>query len=407
MLTNQVVAERMTAAHHELLSRAVGFFTPQWLDAWRTTSDGYLDKGVWPELARQGYLGVSLPVDLGGQGLGVLGSLVLGEALAQLGDGGALLSMHVHNDVAGQWLASTRQAALREQYLPRLLDGTLVACQCDTDPSPRERAIATLDGDEVVVRGAKLFVINGAGADVCFVNVLLDGAPAIVLVDKDRPGVHITKVYDKLGTRCIDSARVEFADVRVPAGHTVARGGLGQLLHWNRVMSRMRFLIAVDAYLTHRQLLARIRDYAAVRELGGRPLAAWPVNTHALARARADLELMEAGIADILVRLDGGAAPVPEISELKWFCVERACALAALCCDLEGGAGYMWDSASLCAYAQLRGLRMAGGSQTTMLTIANHSLACRAELAGDLPAEDLDVTLDRAMPVGAGRGVAR
>ena len=41
----------------------------------------------------------------------------------------------------------------------------------------------------------------------------------------------------------------------------------------------------------------------------------------------------------------------------------------------------MWDSASLRAHAQVRGLRMSGGSQTTMLTVANHSLACRAEVA--------------------------
>jgi alkylation response protein AidB-like acyl-CoA dehydrogenase len=80
---------------------------------------------------------------------------------------------------------------------------------------------------------------------------------------------------------------------------------------------------------------------------------------------------------------------VPEIAELKWFCVEKATELAVLGTDLEGGAGYMWDSVALRAHAQLRGLRMAGGSQTTMLTIANHSMACRAEIA-DLPAAPTD-----------------
>jgi acyl-CoA dehydrogenase len=149
---------------------------------------------------------------------------------------------------------------------------------------------------------------------------------------------------------------------------------------WNRVMSRMRFLIAADAYFLHRLLLTHLTGHAERRRLGGRPLGQWPVNAHALARARADQELMTAGLADGYRRLAEGAA-VPEIAELKWFCVEKATELAVLGTDLEGGAGYMWDSVALRAHAQLRGLRMAGGSQTTMLTIANHSMACRAELA--------------------------
>ncbi len=383
MLTDGILAGRMTPAHHDLLTRATACFADGRFAGQRTGHGGYLDKAAWPELARQGLLGVSLPTAHGGQGLGMLGSLVLGEAMSRSLEAGVLLAMHVHNDVAAYWLVSSRQEVLRERYLPRLLDGSLVACQADTDPSPAERATAVRDGDDLVVRGAKLFVINGAGADLCFVNVLLDKAPAIVLVEKGRPGVRVTTVYDKLGTRSVDSAAIEFADVRVPATHLVSRGGLGQALHWNRVMSRMRYLIAVDAYLSHQRLLAHIRDYATDRQLGGRSLAGWPVNLHALARARADQELMAAGIADILPQLEEGNPPVPEISQLKWFCVDRACALAALCCDLEGGRGYMWDSPSLNAYAQLRGLRMAGGSQTTMLTIANHSLACRAELAID------------------------
>jgi acyl-CoA dehydrogenase len=108
------------------------------------------------------------------------------------------------------------------------------------------------------------------------------------------------------------------------------------------------------------------------------------VNEHALARARADQELMEAGLTECFLRLTEGGSTVPEIAELKWFCVERTTELAGLATDLEGGAGYMWDSVALRAHAQVRGFRMSGGSQTTMLTVANHSMACRAEL--DAPA---------------------
>lgn len=383
MLDTAVVAERLTPAHHALLSRARGFFTADRLAGWECGDGGPLTARAWRELAGAGLLGVAVPAEFGGQGLGILGSLVLSEAMAGLGDVGVPLAMHVQNDVACLWLVDANPE-LRDRYLPGLLDGTLVACQCDTDPSEDEPVVAERDGDEIVVRGDKLFVINGAGANLCFVRAQLDGAPTIVAVAKETPGVLVTKVYDKLGTRTVDSARVSFANARVPATYALSGSGVEQLMRWNHVMSRMRFLIAVDAYLVHRRMLARVLRYGGERRLGRRALTEWPVNGHALARARADLELMAASIARLVTKLDDGVPCVPELAGLKWFCVERACALARLCCDLEGGGGYMWDSASLHDYAQLRGLRMAGGSQTTMLTIANHSYACRAEL--ELPA---------------------
>ncbi|MEV0407214.1 acyl-CoA dehydrogenase family protein [Actinoallomurus sp. NPDC050550] len=370
-----------TERHRELARTARTMFTPDRLAGWRDGPDGPLTARAWRDLARHGLLGVPLAAELGGRGLGMLGSLVLSEAMAPLGDAGIMLAMHVHNDVATQWLADA-DPALRDRYLPGLLDGTLSACQADTDPSADEPATACRTGGHVVLRGAKQYVINGAGAGLCFVSARLDGERALVLVPKQTPGVSVAHVYDKFGTRSADSARIEFDDVRVPADHVLSRGGVGQLLRWNRVMSRMRYLIAFDAYLIHRRLLDHAVRHVTHRRLGGRLLGDWPATAHPLARARADEELMAAGIAALAGRVDGPSAPVPEVAELKWFCVERACDLARLCCDLEGGAGYMWDSPSLRAYAQLRGLRMAGGSQTTMLTLANHSFASRAELDG-------------------------
>ncbi|WP_460395604.1 acyl-CoA dehydrogenase family protein [Actinophytocola sediminis] len=389
MLRNSLIAGRLTAEHRDMASRAASYFTPAWLEKWRIRPDGHIHRHAWRDIAAHGFMGVSQPREHGGHGLGLLGALVLAEAVAQTGDGGIALGMHVQNEIACQWLVSSRNPALRERFLPRLLNGEVVACQCDTDPSPRERATATSDGTDVLVTGTKNFVVNGANADLCFVSVELDGQPAIVLIEKPSPGVRVTHVYDKLGTRGIDSATVEFDRVRVPGDHVLSRRGLSQLMSWNRVMAQMRFLIAVDAFLLHRMLLAHVVEYTTGRELGGRPLVAWPVNQHALARARADQELMEAGIVDGYLRLTEGGSTVPEIAQLKWFCVERATQLATLGTDLEGGHGYMWDSVSLRAHAQIRGLRMSGGSQTTMLTIANHSLAARAELAVDGGSHDV------------------
>lgn len=380
MLSDGVLSVEMTPSHAKLRDRATAFFSPGNLSRWRRGGTSYITKGTWIDFGSEGFLGVSLPQALGGQGLGTLGGIIINEALSQLDDAGLTLGMHVQNEIACYWLATSQDHSLRERFLPGLLTGALVGCTCDTEPSGQMESTAVYDNGELVVRAKKAYVVNGVNADLCFVSVMLDGKLTTILVEKDRTGVTIEKVYEKFGTRAIDSVLIDFDDVRVPAAHVVSRRGLQQLLHWNMVMTRARYFIAADAYLIHRMLLTHILEYGRHRRIGKVALTDWPINRHALARARCDSELMEAGLGDAYRRVEARAGAVPEIAALKWFCVERATELAELCCELEGGAGYMLDSTALQAYAQLRGLRMAGGSQITMLTIANGSYACRAEL---------------------------
>jgi alkylation response protein AidB-like acyl-CoA dehydrogenase len=269
---------------------------------------------------------------------------------------------------------------VRDRYLPEMISGRLVGCACDTEPVGQMSSTAVRDGDELVVNARKLYVVNGANADLCFVTLRLDGEMATVLVEKERPGVQVLKVFDKLGTRAIDSAMLDFAEVRVPAANLSTKRGVRQLMQWNKVMTAARFLMCADACFLHGLLLARILEYGCGRRVDGRPLASWPVNRHALARAAIDQELMRAGLVDRFEQLESRRNAVAEVAALKWFCVDRTARFASLCAAMHGGAGYMWDSEFLRAQAQILGLKMAGGSLATMLAIAGQALAYREEL---------------------------
>ena len=374
------LAERMTPAHRELRERARSYFDPARLPEWVREPGGYLRKEQWEELGKQGFLGVSLPRELGGQGLGLLGALLVSEAASQLGDLGVSLGLHCQTEITAQWLATAHDKEVRDRYLPAMIAGRLVGCACDTEPGRHMESTAVRDGDELVVKARKLYIVNGANADLCFVTLKLEGESATVLVEKERPGVSVLKVFDKLGTRSIDQAMIDFDGVRVPAGNLSGKRGVRQLMHWNKVMTAARYLMCADACFLHRRLLGRILEYGKGRIVDGRPLASWPVNRHALARAAADQELMETGLIDGLALLESGKNAVAEIAALKWFCVDRTARFAALCAELHGGAGYMWDSEFLFAQAQIAGLKMSGGSLTTMKAIAGQALAYREEL---------------------------
>jgi alkylation response protein AidB-like acyl-CoA dehydrogenase len=380
LLDHPAFERHFTPEHRDLRERAQRYFVASRLSGWMDGPGGHLAKAQWEELGRQGFLGVSLPRELGGGGLGLLGALILSEATAQLGDLGVSLGLHCQSEITGQWLATAHHEELRDRYLPAMIAGRLVGCACDTEPGGQMEATAVQDGGELVVNARKLYVVNGANADLCFVTLKLDGETATVLVEKDRPGVTVLKVFDKLGTRSIDSAMIDFAAVRVPAGHLAVKRGVRQLMQWNKVMTAARFLMCADAFFLHRTLLAGILEHARRRIVDGRTLASWPVNRHALAQAAADQELMRAGLIDRYAELEAKRNAVAEVAALKWFCVDRTSRFAALCTEMQGGAGYMWDSAFLNAQAQILGLKMAGGSLTTMKAIAGQALAYREEL---------------------------
>ncbi len=380
VLDHPAFERRFTPEHRDLRQRARSCFQAARLPEWVNGPGGHLAKAQWEELGRLGFLGVSLPRELGGQGLGLLGALILGEAAAQLGDLGVSLGLHCQTEITAHWLATAHTEEVRDRYLSGMIAGRLVGCACDTEPEGSLRSTALRDGDELVVHARKLYVVNGANADLCFVTLKLDGESATVLVEKERPGVTVLKVFDKLGTRSIDSAMIDFDAVRVPAAHLSTKRGVRQLMHWNKVMTAARFLMCADACFLHGRLLERILEYGGRRIVDGRPLASWPVNRHALARAAADQELMRAGLIDRFGLLENRKNAVAEVAALKWFCVDRTARFAALCAEMHGGAGYMWDSEFLIAQAQILGLKMAGGSLTTMKAIAGQALAYREEL---------------------------
>jgi alkylation response protein AidB-like acyl-CoA dehydrogenase len=373
-------ARVLSPEHRELRERGREYFDPARLSDWVGAPGGHLAKAQWEEFGRQGFLGVSLPREQGGQGLGLLGALLISEAASRLGDLGISLGLHCQIEITAQWLATAHAAEVRDRYLPEMIAGRLVGCACDTEPGGPMASTAVRDGDELVVNARKLYIVNGANADLCFVTLRVDGEMATVLVEKDRPGVRVTKVFDKLGTRSIDSAALEFTDVRVPADHLATKRGVRQLMHWNKVMTHARYLMCADACFLHGRLLDRMLEHGRSRVIDGRPLAGWPVNRQALARAAADQELMRAGLIDCFEQLEANRNAVAEVAALKWFCVDRTARFAALCSELQGGAGYMWDSENLRSLAQILGLKMAGGSLTTMKSIAGQALAYREEL---------------------------
>jgi alkylation response protein AidB-like acyl-CoA dehydrogenase len=106
------------------------------------------------------------------------------------------------------------------------------------DPTVGVRTFAQIDGDELVINGAKHYTTNasgwdGKGSDLISVVCRTDPTKppqeslAIVVVERDTPGVEITGIIDTIGHRAVNSPRVDFHDVRVPLSNMIGKPGDG------------------------------------------------------------------------------------------------------------------------------------------------------------------------------------
>ena len=373
----------------EVARRANDFFGPPETSNLKVTKQSAITKDDWREFGRQGFLGMGVPIELGGHGLGHLAAFILSSALARTLDVGLSLGMHVHNDVAMGWLVATQQQKVRDRFLPEMIQGKLIGCTCFTEHGEAQRTRAERQGNKLVINGHKAFAINGLLADLCFLTAELDGRLCTILVEKDAPGVHVTKEQDKLGALSIDQADISFTNTIVSADNIVSKPGLQQLLHWNNVMTTARAHVAFDGFMMMKILFEYMLSYSRNRIVGGRPLGSWSIQQQEFANAYVNLEIVRANLANFIqVKTNNNKAnPVEEMAALKNFSIESAYEFSLKCCDMQGGRGFMNDSLCLHIAKQIMALRYSTGSQymTNEIASAYHRESHKRKIALKLP----------------------
>ena len=200
--------------------------------------DAHFDREAWRQCAAFGVLGMPIPEEYGGLGLGLSELLAVMEGLGRsTRDQGLLFSLNAHlwtNSIPILIYGSEEQ---RRTYLPRLCDGTLIGANAASEPDAGSdifsmRTRATRDGDHYVLNGTKTFVTNAPVADLfvayATVNPAL-GATGITgfIIEAGTPGLQVSRKLEKMGLRTSPMAEVIFDDCRVPVSHRLGREGRG------------------------------------------------------------------------------------------------------------------------------------------------------------------------------------
>ena len=250
------------------------------------------------EAASHGLLGVTLPRDAGGAGRDhvsyALGVEAVAAASAALG---AVLV--VNNSLVAEVIHRFGTAAQKEAWLARLASGRSVGAfalseaQAGTDAA-RQETTAAADGDRYVLRGRKVWVANGAAADVALIFAATEpgrggrGVSAF-LVPLDRPGLAREPTREPLGMRGLGCVDLRLDDVEVDAGALLAEPGRGfDVAKW--ALDGGRIAIGAEALGVGRAAFDEALRHARARETFGHPIGRYQAVQWRIADAATELD---------------------------------------------------------------------------------------------------------------------
>ena len=321
-------------------------------DYWlRRDRDGGFPDDFHRALAEAGWLGIAMPQEYGGSGLGISEAACMMHTISATGAGLSGASA-VHMNIFGLHpVVVFGTAEQKRRWLPPLIQGRDRACFGVTEPDTglntlKLKTRAVRQGDHYVVHGQKVWIST---AQVASKILLLarttpveecQGTEGLSLfyTDLDRSTIEVREI-DKLGRKCVDSNQVFIDGLRIPAEDRIGEEGkgFGYILHG---MNPERILIAAEAVGLGRAALKRAANYAAEREVFGRPIGKNQAIQHPLARSWMELEAAHLMVQKAAWLYDQGLDCAAEANSAKFLAAEACYGACENAIFTHGGMGY-------------------------------------------------------------------
>ena len=297
-------------------------------------------KELIPELAALGLLGSSIKgYDCAGLN-GISYGLICQEL--ERGDSGIRSFVSVQSSLCMYPIYAFGSEAQKQKYLPRMARGEAIGCFGLTEPHggsdpANMKTHAKKRGKDWVINGSKMWITNGAIADIAVVWAMTEEGIRGFLIDKGTPGFAATEIERKFSLRASITAALFFDNVVVPE-ENVLPGVIG-LKGPLSCLTQARYGISWGVIGAAQACLAQLLDYTKTRTLFGRSLAANQATQIRLAEMARGITTAQV-LALQLGRLkDSGKLEPAHVSLAKWNNCRMALDVARDCRDLLGGAG--------------------------------------------------------------------
>ncbi len=191
----------------------------------QTDIDNTFPNQLWPQMGEMGVLGMTVPEEFGGAGLGYLEHVIameeISRASASIG-----LSYGAHSNLCVNQINRNGNQAQKEKYLPKLISGEHIGALAMSEPNAGSDVVsmklkAEKKGDKYILNGNKMWITNGPDADTLVIYAKTDlnaGAKGITafIVEKTFPGFSTAQKLDKLGMRGSNTCELVFENCEVP-----------------------------------------------------------------------------------------------------------------------------------------------------------------------------------------------
>ncbi|MEV3965249.1 acyl-CoA dehydrogenase family protein [Nocardia sp. NPDC050193] len=338
-------------------------------------------------IADGGWLGLCIPEEYGGHGLGITEASILAEQVSRSG-GGMNAATSIHMSIFGmQPVIVHGSEELKQRTLPRVARGDLHVCFGVTEPgagldTSRITTFARRDGDHYVVNGRKVWISKALESE----KILLltrtrkyedvekkTGGMTLFLTDIDRDHIDIRPI-PKMGRNAVSSNELFIDDLRIPVEDRVGEEGRGfeYLLDG---LNPERMLIAAEALGLGRVALDRAVRYANEREVFGRPIGKNQGIQFPLADSLARLDAAELVLRKATWLYDQGKPCGREANTAKYLCAEAGFEAADRAMQTHGGMGYSEEYHISRYFRESRVMRIAPISQEMILNyLGSHVL---------------------------------
>jgi acyl-CoA dehydrogenase len=320
-----------------------------WLDRDRT---GEFPHELHRALAQNGWLGICIPEQYGGSGLGITEAALMVQAISESGAGLSGASA-VHMNIFGLnpvvVFANDEQ---KQRMLPPLAEGKEKACFAVTEPNTglnttQLKTKAELRGDHYLVNGTKVWISTAQVADKVLllarttpldqVKKHTDGL-SLFYTKLDRQYIEVREI-EKMGRKAVDSNELFIDNFPIPVEDRIGEEGKGfeYILHG---MNPERILIAAEAVGLGRAALRKATEYAKERIVFDRPIGKNQGIQHPLAECWMELEAANLMVLNAASRYDQRLSCGAEANAAKYLAAEagfKACQTAVM---THGGFGY-------------------------------------------------------------------
>jgi alkylation response protein AidB-like acyl-CoA dehydrogenase len=306
---------------------------------------------LFKELGKMGFMGILVPEELGGSGLGYHEYITIVEEISKV-DSSIGLSVAAHNSLCTNHILTFGNEEQKKKWIPKLATAEHIGSWGLTEHNTGSDAggmntTAVKDGDHWLVNGAKNFITHAISGDVAVVIVRTGekgdshGMTAFVF-EKGMPGFTSGKKENKLGMRASETAELIFDNCRVPDSHRLGEVGSG-FIQAMKILDGGRISIGALSLGIAKGAYEAALKYSKERHQFGKPISSFQGISFKLADMATEIEASEL-LLHKSAYLKNNHKPVTTLGAMaKMYASEVCVKVASEAIQIHGGYGYTKD----------------------------------------------------------------